>query len=130
LQAKSWADVVLFTGSDRAQLVKAVKDWTLKSKQLLVQLLSSFLETESNAFAQIDWLPQNLLEKALLTLSFTLPKIRKTDNLVDEPEIEYLQSCKFESLINFKQPREQWNFNSGERLIPVFCRSEFSVEKF
>jgi len=130
LQAKSWFDVVLVVASERTQLIKAVKDWNLKSKQLLVQLLSSFLETESNAFEQIDWLPQNLLEKALSTLSFSLTKLKKTDNLVDEPEIEQIRGCKFDSVANIGNPREQWFFQVGDKVLDVFGRSGFAVERF
>lgn len=130
LQAQSWSDVVLISGSDRAQLVLAVKEWSKESKQLLVQLLSSHLETEPNAFEQIDWIPKTLLEKTLCSLSFTLQKLKQTDNLVDEPELEYISGCNFVSFQNLGTRHEQWVFSVNGKSIPVFGRSEFTVEKF
>ena len=129
-QAKSWSDVALVSSSDYTQLKNAVFKWTLAEKQLLVQLLSEYLENEPNAFDQIDWIPEKLLKKVLLTLSFTLEKIRKTDNLVDEPEVEQICGCKFKSVANLGNPQEQWFFQTGDKVLDVFGRSGFAVEKF
>jgi len=130
MQAQSWADVVLVSGSDRAQLIKAVKEWSFESKQTLVQLLSLHLEIEQSAFEQIDWIPKKLLGKALSPLSFTVQRIKKSDNLVDEPEIEYISGCHFNSLSNLGTRHEQWVFHFEGNLIPAFGRDEFLVEKF
>jgi len=130
MQAQSWADVVLVVGSDGKQLVNAVKEWSKESKQLLVQLLSEYLETEPSAFNQIDWLPKKLLGRALSSLSFTVQRIKKSDNLVDEPEIEYISGCQFNSLSNLGTRHEQWVFHFEGNLIPAFGRDEFLVEKF
>jgi len=130
MQAQSWADVVLVVGSSSAQLVNAVKEWSIESKQLLVQLLSEYLETEPSAFNQIDWLPKKLLGRTLSSLSFTVQRIKKSDNLVDEPEIEYISGCQFNSLSNLGTRHEQWVFHFEGNLIPAFARDEFSVEKF
>ncbi len=129
-QAKSWSDVVLVVACDRAQLRNAVSGWSMESKQSLVQLLSEHLETEPNAFDQIDWIPEKLLAKALLNLSFTLEKIRSSDNLVDEPEIEQFCGCKFKSVANIGNVREQWFFQVGDKVLDAFGRSGFAVEKF
>ena len=130
MQAQSWADVVLVVGSDGKQLVNAVKEWSKESKQLLVQLVSEYLETDPSAFNQINWLPKKLLGRALSSLSFTVQRIKKSDNLVDEPEIEYISGCQFNSFSNLGTRHEQWVFLFNDNLIPVFCRSEFAVEKF
>jgi len=130
MQAQTWADVVLVVGSSSAQLINAVREWSKESKQLLVQLLSSHLETEPDAFEQIDWLPKKLLGRALSSLSFTVQRIKKSDNLVDEPEIEYISGCQFNSLSNLGTRHEQWVFHFEGNLIPAFGHDEFSVEKF
>jgi len=130
LQARSWADIALVVKGDRAQLVNAVADWTLELKLNLVQLLSVYLKTEPNALGQIDWIPKKLLEKALLSLSFTLQKLKKTDNLVDEPEFENIRGCLFRSVANIGTPKEQWFFQVGGKVLDVFGRSGFTVEKF
>ena len=129
-QAKSWADVVLVSGSDRSALLKAVKNWTYELKQLLVQLLSAYLETEPSAFDQINWIPEKLLNKALSALSFTLEKIKQSDNLVDDPEFEKFCGCKFKSVAHISTPNEQWFFESSNKVFDVFGRSGFAVEKF
>ena len=129
-QAQTWADVVLVSGGDRAQLRKALAGWSIETKQLLVLLLSEYLENEPSAFDQIDWIPEKLLNKALLTLSFTLEKIRSSDNLVDEPEFEQFCGCKFKSVANLGNPREQWFFQAGDKVLDAFGRSGFTVEKF
>ena len=129
LQAKSWSDVMLVVGGSSTQLIKAVKDWTLESNQILTQLLSEYLE-EPNAFEQIDWIPEDLLLLALAKLSFQLQRFKKTDNLVDEPEIEYLTGCQLSSFSHLGTRREQWVFLFEGVLIPVFGRDEFLVEKF
>ncbi len=130
LQSKSWSDVVLVVGSDGKQLLSALKDWTRKSRQLLVQLLSTHLETDPDSFNRIDWIPEKLLNKALSSLSFTLEKIRSSDNLVDEPELEYIRGCIFVSLQKLGTRYEQWIFSVDGKSIPAFSRSEFTVEKF
>jgi len=129
-QAKSWADVVLVVAGDDSALLRAVKDWSYDSKQLLVQLLSTYLETEPSALEQINWIPEKLLYKALSTLSFSLEKIRSSDNLVDEPEMEQICGCKFKSVANIGTTREQWFFQVGDKVLDVFGRSSFAVEKF
>jgi len=128
LQAKSWFEVVLAVGNDRTQLIKAIQSWSMESKQLLAQLLSEYLE-EPNAFEQIDWIPEDLLLLALAKLSFQLQRFKKTDNLVDEPEIEYLTGCQLSSFSNLGTRREQWVFLFEGNLIPVFGRDEFLVER-
>ncbi len=129
-QAKTWLDVVLVVGGDSSALLKAVKIWTYESKQLLVQLLSKYLKTEPTALEQIKWIPEKLLWKAFSTLTFTLEKIRSSNNLVDEPEMEQFCGCKFKSVANIGNPREQWFFQSGGKVLDVFGRSGFTVEKF
>ncbi len=129
-QAKSWSEVVLVVGCDYTQLKNAVLKWTLSEKQLLVQLLTEHLETEPNAFDQIDWIPEKLLNKVLHNLTFTLEKIRSSDNLVDEPEIEQFCGCKFKSVANIGNVREQWFFQVGDKVLDAFGRSGFAVEKF
>jgi len=129
-QAKSWPEVVLVVGCDYTQLKNAVVKWTLSEKQLLVQLLTEHLETEPNAFDQIDWIPEKLLNKVLHNLTFTLSKIEKTDNLVDEPKIEQISNCEFVSLEHIGSRYEQWKFKANGDVFPVFGRNEFVVEKF
>jgi len=129
-QAQSWADVVLIVGRDGKQLLSALKDWTRESRQLLVQLLSTHLETDPDSFNRIDWIPEKILNKALSSLSFTLEKIRSSDNLVDEPELEYIRGCIFVSLQKLGTRHEQWVFSVDGKSIPAFSRSEFTVEKF
>ena len=128
-QAQTWADVVLVSGGDRAQLRKALAGWSIETKQLLVLLLSEYLENEPSAFDQIDWIPEKLLNKALSALSFTLEKIRKTDNLVDEPEFEYFRGCKFKSVAHIGEPSEKWFFHAGDKVLDVFGRSGFTIDK-
>jgi len=129
LQAKSWFEVVLVVGGSSTQLIKAIQSWSMESKQLLAQLLSEYLE-EPNAFKQIDWIPEDLLLLALAKLSFQLQRFKKTDNLVDEPEIEYLTGCQLSSFSHLGTRREQWVFLFDGNLIPVFGRDELLVEKF
>jgi len=130
LQSKSWADVVLVVGSDGKQLRKSLKDWTLESKQLLVQLLSTYLEAEPNALGQIDWIPGKLIAKALSTLTFKIRKIGGPNNLVDEPKIEYI-SCDFVSLEYPGTDRERWMFrDSNNKNYAVFGRDEIGIERF
>ncbi len=128
LQAKSWVEVMLVVGKDRAQLVNAVADWIKESKLNLVQLLSVYLKTEPNALSQIDWIPKKLLARALSTLSFKIRKIGGPDNLVDEPEFKYIP-CTFVSLEHPGTEREQWVFkDSNDNNHPVFGRDEIGIE--
>ncbi len=129
-QAKSWADVVLVSGSDLAQLINAIKDSTIESRQLLVHLLSAYLESEPSALSQIDWIPKKLLTKALSTLTFKIRKIGGSNNLVDEPKIEYI-SCDFVSLEQTGTDREQWIFrDSNNNNHAVFGRDCIETIKF
>ena len=128
-RAKTWPLVARIVGSDKAQFIKLVKDWEVEEKLVLVEMLSTYLKTEAGALNQIDWLPKTLLEKALSTLSFTLNKIASCDNLVDEAEFEYLHGFKFVSVEKLGTRDERWLFiGDGESFIPMFGRSDFSVE--
>jgi len=129
-QANSWPDVEIVVGEERDQLLRAVQKWGVEEKQLLVELLSSHLETESNALGQIDWIPKNLLSKTLSNFTFRLQRIKQSDNLVDEPEMEYLQGCKFVSVQNLGDRYEQWVFEFEGKNLPAFSRDEFTIEKF
>ncbi len=127
--ALSWSDVAIVVGNERDQLLRAVHEWGVEEKQLLVELLSSHLETESNAFEQIDWIPKNLLSKTLSNFTFRLQRIKQSDNLVDEPGMEYLKGCKFVSVQNLGDRYEQWVFEFDGNNIPVFDREQFVIEK-
>ncbi len=129
-QANSWPDVEIVVGKERDQLLRAVQKWGVEEKQLLVEFLSSHLETESNALGQIDWIPKNLLSKTFSNFTFRLQRIKQSDNLVDEPEMEYLQGCKFVSVQNLGDRYEQWIFEFDGNNIPVFDREQFVIEKF
>jgi len=130
-QAQTWSEVMLVVRCDRIALLNSVKGWTLEQKQDLVRLLSEYLEREPSALAQIDWIPKNLLQKALSTLSFKLRKIGGADNLMDEPQIEYINNCSFVSVEYPGTRNEQWMFrDSNHKLYPVFDREELEVEGF
>ena len=129
-QAESWSEVAMVVGNERDQLLRAVKEWGVEEKQLLVQLLSSHLETESNPLEQIDWIPKNLLSRALSNFTFRLQRIKDSDNLVDEVEMEYLEGCNFVSVQNLGDRQEQWVFEFKSKNIPVFGREQIVIEKF
>ena len=129
-RATSWPLVARIVGCDKTQFIKLVKEWSTEDKLVLVEMLSTYLKTEACALKQIDWLPKTLLEKAMSTLSFTLKKIASSDNLVDEAEFEYLHGCKFISVEKLATRDERWLFiGDGESFIPMFGRSDFSIEK-
>lgn len=139
-QPQTWEEVAAAVGYDarsacpqghRNQLLKNVKNWTLEQRQVLVKLLSAYLEREPNALEHIAWIPKNLLDKALSTLSFKLRKIGGYNNLVDEPKIEYIHNCSFVSLEYPGTRSEQWIFRgSDNKLYPIFGRDEFEIEIF
>ncbi len=130
-QSKTWKDVVLVVGGDRAQLLKAVDSWTLEQRQVLVQMLSTYLETEPSGLEYIVWVPKTLLQKALTNLSFKLRKIGGPNNLVDEPQIEYVSNCNFVSLEHPGSNREQWIFQDRDnKRYSVFGRDEIEIERF
>ena len=120
----------MVVGRERDQLLRAVKEWGVEEKQLLVQLLSSHLEAESSPLEQIDWIPKNLLSRALSNFTFTLQRIKDSDNLVDEVEMEYLEGCKFVSVQNLGDRQEHWVFEFESKNIPVFGREQIAIEKF
>jgi len=130
LQSKSWSDVVLVVGSDGKQLISALKNWTKESRQLVVQLLSEYLETDPSALGEIDWIPKKLIAKAMSTLPFKIRKIGGSNNLVDEPKIEYIP-CNFLSLEQTATDRERWIFrDSNNNNHAVFGRDEIEIERF
>jgi len=130
-QAKSWADVVLVVAGDRDQLLKAVDSWTIEQRQILVQLLSTYLKTEPSGLEHVAWIPKTLLQKALTTLSFKIRKIGGPNNLVDDPKIEYISNCNFISLEYPGTNREQWIFqDSDNKRYSVFGRDEIEIERF
>lgn len=128
-QAQTWEDVAAAMGCDRQQFLKTVKNWTLEQRQALVKPLSVYLETEANALEHITWIPKNLLDKALSTLSFKVRILGGANNLADEPEIEYIDNCSFVSLEYPGIRSEQWIFrDSNNKLYPVFGRDKFEIE--
>lgn len=109
--------------------MKTVKPWTLEQRQALVKPLSVYLEREPNALNHITWTSKNLLDKALSTLSFKVRIIGGANNLVDEPEIEYIHNCAFVSLEYPGTRSEQWIFrDTNNKLYSVFGRDEFEIE--
>lgn len=128
-QTQTWEEVAATVGCDRQQFLKTVKNWTLEQRQALVKPLSVYLETEANALEHITWIPKNLLDKALSTLSFKVRILGGANNLADEPEIEYIDNCSFVSLEYLGTRSEQWIFrDSNNKLYPVFGRDEFEIE--
>lgn len=129
-QAQTWEDITAAVGCDRNQLLKIVKPWTLEQRQALVKPLSIYLEREPNALDHITWIPKNLLDKALSTLSFKVRIIGGANNLADEPIIEYIHNCAFVSLEYPGTRSEQWIFrDSSNKLYPIFGRDEFEIEQ-
>ncbi len=129
-QCDSWLEVAMVVGNERDQLLRAVKEWGVEEKQLLVRLLSSHLEAETAPLEQIDWIPNKLLSKALSNFTFRLQRIKDSDNLVDEVEMEYLEGCKFVSVQNLGDRQEQWVFEFESKNIPVFGRDRIAIKKF
>ena len=129
-QCDSWSEVAMVVGRERDQLLRAVKEWGVEEKQLLVRLLSAHLEAEATPLKQIDWIPKNLLSRALSNFTFRLQRIKDSDNLVDEVEMEYLEGCKFVSVQNLGDRQEQWVFEFEGKNIPVFGREQIAIEKF
>ncbi len=129
-QAESWSEVEMVVGRERDQLLRAVKEWSVEEKAMLVQLLSSHLEAEANGLEKIDWIPNKLLSKVLSNFTFRLQRIKHSDNLVDEVEMEYLEGCKFVSVQNLGDRQEQWVFEFESKNIPMFDRERIEIEKF
>ena len=129
-QCDSWSEVEMVVGRARNQLLRAVKEWSVEEKQLLVRLLSSHLEAEANGLEKIDWIPNKLLSKALSNFTFRLQRIKDSDNLVDDAEMEYLEGCKFVSVQNLGDRQEQWVFEFKSKNIPVIGRERIAIEKF
>jgi hypothetical protein len=126
---QTWSDIAAAVECDRHELLKIVKSWTLEQRQALVKPLSVYLEIEPNALEHIAWIPKNLLDKALSTLSFKVRIIGGANNLADEPEIEYIHNCSFVSLEYPGTRSEQWIFrDTNNKLYPIFGRDEFEIE--
>ena len=129
-RAKTWTEVAMIVGQDKGQLARAVKEWGTEEKFVLIQMLSSYLSTEATALTQIDWLPKTLLDKSLSTLSFTLKRIAKTNNVVDDIEWSHLHGCKFVAVEKLGTQNERWTFEGdGQERIDMFDREYFWVEK-
>jgi hypothetical protein len=134
-QNQTWSEVAATVGYDRHELLRIVKPWTLEQRQALVKPLSVYLEIEPNALEHIAWIPKNLLDKALSTLSFKVRIIGGANNLADEPEIEYIHNCAFVSLEYPGTRSEQWIFrDSNNKLYPIFgersLKLKFLINKF
>jgi len=130
-QTKTWSEVAQITQCQGDSLLKAVKTWQIEEQKHLVNLLVAHLESVPEALDEAKWIPQKLLTKALSKLSYTICKIGGPNNLVDEPELEYISGCSLANLQNFGTRREQWIFeDSNNRRYPVFGRDAFAIEKF
>lgn len=129
----SWPEFTDTVGSDRKTLMSEVRNWSTAERQALSTLLAEHLESlQHDALDDVAWVPEKLLHSALSTLSFTVSKIGGGDNLVDEPEIEHINGCRFVSLQHLgNSRREQWVFESHDgRTFCVFGRDEFAIDSF
>jgi len=130
-QTKTWSEVAQITQCQGDSLLKAVKTWQIEEQKHLVNLLVAHLESVPEALDEAKWIPQKLLTKALSKLSYTICRIGGPNNLVDEPELEYISGCSLANLEYFGTRREQWIFeDSSKKRYPVFGRDEFAIERF
>ncbi len=126
----TWVEFADTVECDRATLLNTVKIWPHSERQALATLLADHLSEDQNNLDQVAWVPEKLLHSALSKLSFCVSKISGPDNMIDEPEIEYIDSCRFVSVQHLGvQRREQWMFEGhGGRMLTVFGRSEFKID--
>ena len=127
---QSWSEFADSVDCNRTTLLDMVKPWSLQERQALPILLAVYLSEEQDALDLVSWVPEKLLNSALLKLSFTVIKISGPDNLVDEPEIDEINGCRFVSVKHLGiRRREQWIFEGcGGRILTVFGRDEFKIE--
>lgn len=126
----NWASVAEFVGRNRNQLLSLAKSWTPEGRTFVVDLFSAHLKNCPDALnIEIQWVPKNLLEKALSTLSFTVQKIGGSNNLLDEPEIEYVRGCRLVSLKYPNTKHEQWIFADERNIYYVLSRDKFAIER-
>lgn len=130
--AETWEEVAEIVNCDRDCLLSIAKTWIPEERKFLPQLLSGFLERIPNALDHVSWVSEKLLIASLEKLTFTVQKIAdEPKNLVDEPEIECIEGCRFISLEHLGTRREKWIFAShDERVFPVFGRENFKIERF
>lgn len=82
----------------RSVLLGTVKTWLPAERQALATLLALHLSEDQNNLDQVAWVPEKLLHSALSKLSFCVSKISGPDNMIDEPEIEHINGCRFVSV--------------------------------
>lgn len=110
--------------------MEVVQSRSASERQHLSKILSDFLERERLGFDAINWLPEKLVSAACRYLSFNVEKISGGDNLVDDPIIETISSCKFVSVRDFGTKRECWVFQLPDKKnVPIFGREQFQVER-
>lgn len=130
MQFSTWEEAATAFETDRSKLLSTVKKWSTEERQNLSKLLSEFLEASPERLEQVFWLPENLLKSALQYLFFTVQKIVGSNNLIDEPLVEYIRGCRLVSLRDFGTLQEHWVFRSPDgKQFPVYGRSEFSIER-
>ncbi len=126
----SWVEFADSVNCDRSVLLGTVKLWSHPERQALATVLADYLSEDQNNLDQVAWVPDKLLNSALSKLSFCVSKISGPDNMIDEPEIEHIDGCRFVSVQHLGvRRREQWMFEGyGGRMLTVFGRSEFKID--
>lgn len=126
----SWTEFADSVNCDRSVLLGTVKTWSHPERQALATLLADHLSEDQNNLDQVVWVPEKLLHSALSKLSFCVSKISGPDNMIDQPEIEHINGCRFVSAQHLGiRRREQWMFEGyGGRMLTVFGRDEFKIE--
>lgn len=115
----------------RDWLLATVKDWNASERQSVSKMLANFLEAEPQGLDELNWIPDKLLSAAMQYLSFKIQIISGGDNLVDDPIIEIISSCKFVSVRDFGTKRECWVFQlPNKKNVPIFGREQFQIERF
>jgi len=128
---KNWEEIAQAVECQGNRLLDIAKKLTSSERSALVDSLVDHLQSEPSALDNASWIPEKLLKKALLDLSYTLRKIGGPENLMDEPEIEYIHELRFVSLEYFGTSKEMWIFeDSNKKRYPIFGIDAITIEKF
>ena len=127
--ATNWQEIEQLVQRDSSLFAKAVKEWMPQEKDKLVNHLTNYIESDTDALHkhQVDWLSVTSLEKSLKHLSY------KVKNILSGLASPWINGCQFVKVENFaKDSEEVWTFLDPAFLkeIKVCDRQDFQVNTF
>lgn len=119
LQCQTWVELAFVIAKDGKKLMLAARVMTPEQRPRIGELLAVHLCSNKAALNQLAWMPEQLRDKVLKRLSFTIRQIG--GDTIEDARMDLIAGCEFVSANYLGQRYETWDFLCPDgKSIPVF----------